>query len=594
MLKIFAQSPNALGPETHVFTFTSSTSARVEADSIKDALSTAIQKARNAPNPATTATISDGADGGGQSAAMAIASAISSGMGSSKEPGWLDDDVLKGNIKLQQSLLKSDSTLQKIFAESVRAKPESISISQFTSQFWSARVHLLRAHAIQNSQKRGAYNILSTIKPKMVGEQPKLSISPEQIQLIFNQHPLIKRVYDENVPKLDEKTFWSSFFSSRLFKKLKGEMIGDSDPPDPIMDKYLQQDDDPDLEKRMFASHIPQVINIEGNEENHSQRKGNQPDLTMRPQRVEEVPIIRTLNSLSEKIMSQVTPVDSDPSKPIGMDEETFNELVLQDLRAESSENRILLNIRDQKRFFANTKQGKDDGDDAIYRSQNPLQVISNLQKNVDPAATYSDALRGLDLQSAIGFDDESDSDEDEAGRALHKPNGKAEGRRASAQILGAIARRRSQMTESGSTGFGETLSAEMYGLPSTVFERLQLTHATTTEFLHHFWVVFLSGDGSRAEELASMVESLSRAMDRIQAVAAAAEEERDKIIRANNEELARVAEQSGRRRRQFDASGIGGANVVNEFLQPTVNAVAAAVAQYRRALAAESTAITV
>ena len=49
-------------------------------------------------------------------------------------------------------------------------------------------------------------------------------------------------------------------------------------------------------------------MDIEGNEQNLSQKKGNAPDLTMRPTRTENVPIIKTLNSLSLKLVDLVAP----------------------------------------------------------------------------------------------------------------------------------------------------------------------------------------------------------------------------------------------------------------------------------------------
>ena len=176
---------------------------------------------------------------------MAIASAVSSMPSSGRDTdAWYDDGRLKSDVDLQHSLLKENPLLSKTFMESLRTKPDSISTSQFTAQFWSSRIHLLRAHAIDKNQSRGAYNVLSTIKPKADENTIKLSISKEQIQLIFSQHPLVKRVYDENVPRLSESAFWSAFFQSRLFKKLKGERISEDDPTNPILEKYLQYDED--------------------------------------------------------------------------------------------------------------------------------------------------------------------------------------------------------------------------------------------------------------------------------------------------------------------------------------------------------------
>jgi transcription initiation factor TFIIH subunit 1 len=89
MLKIFTQAPGA-AEEAYVFNFTlPSTAARAEADAIKDALSNSIQTVRTD----TAVPVASGA--GGFFAAMAIASAISSGAG---QRSWEDDDRLVGDV----------------------------------------------------------------------------------------------------------------------------------------------------------------------------------------------------------------------------------------------------------------------------------------------------------------------------------------------------------------------------------------------------------------------------------------------------------------------------------------------------------------
>ena len=583
MLKIFAQPPGAAAIDTHVFTFTSTISARAEADAIKDALSKAIQVAK-AGTPTPSAPGGNG--GSSTSAAMAIASAVSSVPGAGKDTtSWYDDGRLKSDVELQQSLLKANPSLSKTFMESLRTKPDSISNSQFTSQFWSSRVHLLRAHAIEKHQTRGAYNVLSTIKPKTVDNAIRLSISKEQIQLIFNQHPLVKRVYDENVPKLSEEAFWSRFFQSRLFKKLKGERISESDPTDPVLDKYLQHSDEAERNQRLLAAHVPHIIDIEGNEENHSQRKGNQPDLTMRPTSVDKVPIIRTLNMLSEKIMFHVTPNDIDPSEPIGMDEETFNSLALRDLQGDAEENRIILNIKDQSRFFSSDPENGVSADALLYAQQDPAQVLDTIR--ADLASTGPE----IDLETTIGVNnDSSDSDSDEEHQKKGHVGSKASLRAATAQIFAAIAQQRSQSDDlsASASGFSTVQSSSTSGLSSSTFDRLSLTHATTTEFLHHFWLAFLSGDPSRAEEVAKLVETLDRAMDRIKAVADDAEAERTKEIEKMKKQVRDHYERTQKKLR-FDPEAIkGGAKAVNQLLGPTVEAIRVATGKYKEALVLE------
>lgn len=596
MLRIFAQGKDGKDPEPHAFTFTSPATARAEAESIKDALSKIIQQAKPSSG-ILAASVSNG--GTGTSAAMAIAGAVSSIPASGKgSEAWYDDERLKSDVNLQHSLLKDNPLLSKTFMESLRTKPESITNSQFTSQFWSSRIHLLRAHALEKNQSRGAYNVLSTIKPKADENTIKLSISKEQIQLIFGQHPLVKRVYDENVPRLSESAFWSAFFQSRLFKKLKGEKVSDDDPTNPVLDKYLEYDEDEERAQRLLASHIPHIIDVEGNEMNHSQRKGNQPDVTMRPTNVDRVPILRTLNTLSEKIMSHVSPNDIDPSLPIGLDEETFNSLALRDLQADAVEKRVVLNVKDQSRFFSSNKESNGISDDARrYAQQDPAQVLQSLQADLDLLSSKHN------LETAIGVDNESSSssdndDDNPPGPSKKRHVGsKSSLSAATSQILAAIAQQRSQTDDlpfsssfaSFSNTGGSSLSSTL-GLSVAIFDRVSLTHATTTEFVQHFWHAFLSGDPDRADEIAKLMETLDRAMDRIKAVADDADSERNLEIDRIKQQMRERFERT-KRKVKFDFDSIGGgAKVVNQLLAPTVKAIQVAGQKYKTALTAADT----
>lgn len=595
MLRIFAPGKDGKDPEPHAFTFTSPSTARAEAESIKDALSKFIQQAKHS-NGILAAPANNGATP--SSAAMAIAGAVSSlpsfGRGTD---AWYDDGQLKSDINLQQSLLRENPLLSKTFVESLRTKPDSITDSQFTTQFWSSRIPLLRAHAIEKNQSRGAYNVLSTMKPRVEEEKIKLSISKEQIQLIFAQHPLVKRVYDENVPRLSESAFWSAFFQSRLFKKLKGEKILEDDPPNAILDKYLLYDEDEERAQRFLASHIPHIIDLEGNEVNHSQRKGNQPDITMRPNTVDRMPILRTLNSLSEKIMSHVAPNDIDPSLPIGVDEETFNSLALRDLQSAAKENSVFLNVRDQSRFFTKKEVGVL-ADTRRYAQQDPSQVLQSFQKSLSQLS----ARKTLETTTGEEYDSSSSDDKGEKeNRATKKRQlgNKFSLSAATSQILVAIGQQRSQIDDlssslaSASTAGGGSLNPSTSGLSDTIFDRVALTHATSTEFLQHFWHAFLSGNPNRADEIARLVETLDRAMDRIKAISDDADAERAVQVDRIKQQLQERFERTKRKVRYDFDSIAGGANVVNQLVAPTVKAIQIAEQKYKKALADATSANT-
>ncbi|PMD34923.1 hypothetical protein L207DRAFT_437195 [Hyaloscypha variabilis F] len=573
MLKIFEKSPDAAEAVTHVFNFNSPSNPRGEANAIKDILTNLISAIKandtNVPKP-------NGA--GPASAAMAIASAVTS-KPASGAGRWYDDAQLKVDIELQQSLMKKDPALHRTYMESRRTKPDTISDSQFNSQFWSTRTNILRAHAVETNQKRGAYNVLSAVKPRTVDGELKMNISAEQVSLIFNQHPLVKRVYDENVPKVNESEFWSRFFLSRLFKKLKGERIVETDSTDPTFDRYLDAKSDDGLSQRLLSAHIPHIIDLEGNEENQGGNKsGNRKDFTMRPGSAAKVPIIRTINNLSEKLMAHVPPSDADPADPIGMDEETFNNLALRDLQGDPEENRIMLNIKEQSRFFSNEKSELS-AEAALYAMQVPSQVLSELQTDVDPTLMENYPQGGLDLGAAIGVLEDSDSEDGE--EKVPHVGSKSSLADAQKQVLEGVKARRLELQ-------GSSTESSLSGLSQRVFDRLTLTHATTTEFLHHFWLVFLSGDPDRAGELAKMVETLDRAMDRINAVAAEAENEREEIIRAKKQQIRDLYNAKGTKLSWNSSTLGGGEKVVRDMMEPTIRTLQKAMKEYKKALAAE------
>lgn len=524
---------------------------------------------------------------------MAIAQAVSSGASKATD-GWYDDARLKADFELQKSLLDSNPALRQRFNEARRDKPESISITQFTTQFWSSRLHLLRAHAIEKAQAQGDYNVLPEIKFKRVpaerdGEPDKLmlNLAKEQVKLIFKQYPIVREAYNENVPQMDQNAFWSRFFMSRLLKKLKGQKITDDDPPDPIFDRYLN------YKERGPANigYIPHFIDLEGNEQNHSQRQGNRPDETMRPGSFEKVPILRILNNLSEKMLSQVAPADGQAHAPIGMDEESYNELVLRDLAAEASDNRVVLNIKDQQRFLAGEQDNQLSAEAVQYAKEDPKEVLSLLQADIGPVALASDAAGGLRLEQAIGVQSDSDDSDDEMNGQTNgsAPKKKALRTGSKAAITGAVEDITSSIRTRRLATSGDP--ASFRGLSQPTYDTLTMTNNTTIEFLHYFWSLFLSGDSSRTNELARLVETLDKSVDRINAVAATAEEERQRSVDMLKQQMQAANPKSNKRRRlELDLESIGGGKkVVEEMINPTIKALLMATQQYRKAYEEQS-----
>ncbi|KAL1297307.1 hypothetical protein AAFC00_004858 [Neodothiora populina] len=594
-LKVLVQPPGAPAPKDHVFFFTSTTAARPDQEAITDNLRNAIAALKN-PTPSRPTPVpprTEKANADGQPAALAIAHAVSAAVTKSAD-GWYDDARLKSDIELQRSLLDANPVLRQRFNESLRDKPESISITQFSTQFWATRLHLLRAHAIEKAQSQGDYNVLPEIKFKRVaaekeGEPDKLmlNLAKEQVKLIFRQYPIVREAYNANVPQIDQNAFWSRFFMSRLLKKLKGEKITDADAADPVFDRYLSYRE----KGPANMGHVPNFIDLEGNEQDHSQRRGNRPDETMRPGSFDKVPILRVLNNLSEKIMAQVAPADGEAHGPIGMDEETHNELQLRDLQGQADDNRVTLNIKDQQRLLAGERVDKLSTEAALYERQSPDDVLTLLQKDLQPHSPASFGIGNLSLDRAIGVQEDDDDSDDEAD---DKANGAGrEGQsykigstialaEASQDILSSIVARRAAAASDPSS----TLD-----LSHTTFDTVTMTHNTTIEFLHYFWTLFISGDGSRSNELAKLVETLENSVDRLHAAGKAAEDEKIRRTEHLKKQMQTLNERSNKRRRlELDLSSIGGGRrVVEEMTAPTLKALATATAQYRKTFEEQS-----
>ncbi|KAL0256432.1 RNA polymerase II transcription factor B subunit 1 [Diplodia seriata] len=581
--------------ESHVFAFTSAT-ARDDQVAITNTLRTAIEAAKarsaaasNAPTPVPAP------DNAGPPSAMAIAKAVSgqasSGSGSSgAERGNGDamytDVQLLGDVELQRSLLSKDLSTQKRFYEALKGKPESISHSQFSKQFWSTRAHLLRAHAVQLSQQHGPINALSAIKLKIRDDgTPQTTLTRGQIQTIFNQHPLVRKAYNDLVPPMGEVEFFAAFFASRLYKRLKGEKITEMDPTNPKFDKYLNDTEENEKAKLLSVENFPHFLDIEGNESNHSQRKGNQPDMTMRPSGHDKVPILRSLNRVSGHMMADVSPADVDPHAPAGMDEATWEQLQLKDLQRSDEDNRVMLKIKDQRQFFA--RDNKSSAEARLYAKQAPSDVLKTLRRELD-SGSLEVGGNGINLQGVINVDDNSDSDEDAKKPARERIGTKAARSAATTQILTAVKQRRAQNNDI-STPLGTFAVVEFgktgYGLSEGSINALTLTHNTTVEFLHYFWAVYASGDADRAGELGTLVETLERSIERVKAVAEEAEKERQLTMAEAKKRAEQQAARTGRRARFDERAFKGGRAAVESVMRPTIEAVKKAVNTYREEL---------
>ncbi|KAK0705145.1 hypothetical protein B0H67DRAFT_498094 [Lasiosphaeris hirsuta] len=580
MLKVI-EKPREEGtaPAAFLFHFTSPTEARPEANALKALLSKLITEKRGI-DPPKLADVDAPANGTAASAAMSFANAINA---KPMAVRWFDDNMLKGDIALQESLLEKDKDLKQTYIDALATKPESLSDMSFNTHFWATRINLLRSHAIQLNQKKGSYNVLSTIKPRVENDELKLNLNVEQVQLIFQQHPLVKRIYNENVPKLSEGQFWSQFFLSRLYKKLRGERVADHDDTNPIFDKYNETDPALGIPRSFALPQIPHIIDIEANEENQGGFKsGNRKDVEMRPRA--NIPIVKTLNSLSEKIMQNVAPTDQELSSAAAnegadLDASNFEELTLHDLRGDAAQNRIILNVKERSKFFSNQSSAESTEETLVYERQVPSEVLFEIQADLE--TLDDDGYGGIDLHKSIGVDDDSDSDVGGVHKQIHVGSRGAR-RGAQDQILDSMAKKRTGGQHLKSDDDDASIMSSPMGIPPDVAQRCYLTNATTAEFLKQFWGAFLSGDPARTQELAYHAESLQRSIARIDALAAEAEKLHDDLANRRKREIRDHYKKTGKKTKWIPIGG--GKEAVLALFEATLTSLHTAQSLYRAA----------
>lgn len=240
-------------------------------NNIKDSLQTIVARSRTRVEGTSTPTPTPQPSVNKESTATpvpssAIPSSSSSSLSFHTSQSLSDANLLK-NFELQQKLLLEDRQLRDIFTKSVMQFKLSPQI------FWSSRLNQLRTFALTISQNKGPYNVLSTIKPVATSDnQVNVNVTRDTINEIFLIYPIIKKAFDDLVPnKFSEGEFWSRFFNSKLFRRLRGDKISiNNSRGDVILDKYLYIDQN----YQEKASTAPQKEDNVDNKPANSLKKG--------------------------------------------------------------------------------------------------------------------------------------------------------------------------------------------------------------------------------------------------------------------------------------------------------------------------------
>lgn len=451
ILKVIYKEPNDDTAHDIRLTF----SNRPTMNNIKEALQTIVSRQRTVINDTTKDGTSGGvstpgtpgstpAPGGGDS---------KNGMNFTSTESLSDANLLK-NHQLQQKLLMEDKNLRNLFTQAV------INFKLSPNMFWSTRLNLLRTFALTLSQHRGPYNVLSTIKPVATSDnQVNVNVTRTIINEIFDTYPIVKKAFDELVPaKFQEGEFWSRFFNSKLFRRLRGDKINNSNERgDMVLDKYLYVEADTDKSKTTDDEGlINKLIDLKSNESDNSVKLGNKPDFTMKfenDQNNEIIILMKNMNKLSSKMVYQL---ENDGTKKKPDDSELIKEY-------ESELNLHDLNpVEDFK--FVNLKLNQDirNNNEKVSEFSDPNEVHQFLKTQLFQASD-----NGINLNDIYSTEDIKSS---------------------YTELNNLIKLNHRTFRLINSTG-----SSESNIISAATTEEIINLNLTINEFLSHFWQIFLN-----------------------------------------------------------------------------------------------------
>lgn len=468
-------------------------------NNIKDSLQTIVARQKTVIKDSPTPVPSSSAPSTPVplSSANSASSASTTNLMAFTDPQSLSDLSLLKNHQLQQKLLLEDKNLRNTFTQSV------INFKLSPNVFWLTRLNQLRTYALTISQQKGPYNVLSTIKPVASSDnQVNVNVTRDTINEIFGTYPIIKKAFDDLVPsKFPEGEFWSRFFNSKLFRRLRGDKINTSNERgDFVLDKYLyidldfvEKEDADESNKRTKLPDKSEVqvnkfLDLLGNEEDNSQKLGNMPDITMRysddvtkqnallnptvrgktPQKGQEnemIILMKNMNKLSSKMVHMSAQPESHKTQDDGLSVAEVNEyeqeLNLHDLNDIEDLKYVELNI--------NTKSHIMFADSQEHSTQNvsPVELSAFLSGN-----TFQPQLNGINLTETYS------SKKDEINK--------------SANDITTLIKQNFRAFKLINQSSKE--STENAIVPDSMIQEIVTYNITIMEFLSQFWKLFLNG----------------------------------------------------------------------------------------------------
>ncbi|KAJ7072140.1 hypothetical protein C8F01DRAFT_1102708 [Mycena amicta] len=305
---------------------------------------------------------------------------------------------LATDVRLRKEILKGDPELGALHRELVAMTGQ---LSE--AEFWEGREHLLLSLAASENQSKGKPGQIVDPRPETVDGETKIVMTPQMIQEIFEEYPVIAKAHRENVPsKLSESEFWTRYFKSKLYHahraSIRSTAVQHVVQEDPILDKYLEKIDD-ELEPRRQRSETVQLfVDLAATFEDHAET-GNEKDITMVAGRQRgALPLIRKFNEHSERLLnSALGEIPSSKRQKLNADGD-YGQIDLDDLHDAESSAGIVLEMQDRQRYF---EGGIANGSSA--ESEKPLDIKSLIRHAKVNMDAWESNLSQLKIERTAG-----------------------------------------------------------------------------------------------------------------------------------------------------------------------------------------------
>ncbi|PPQ99447.1 hypothetical protein CVT24_005254 [Panaeolus cyanescens] len=258
------------------------------------------------------------------------------------------------------------------------------------AEFWDGREHLILAQAAAENQKKGKPGQIVDPRPETVeGGEIKILITPQLVLDIFDEYPIVKKAYSENVPsKLSQAEFWKRYFQSKLFHAHRASIRSSAAQhvvkDDPIFDKYLEKDDDELEPRKPRNENVTAFVDLLATMEDHGET-GNEKDITMQAGRQKAaLPLIRKFNEHSERLLnSALGDIPAAKRRRLDHGEDGLAEIVIDDLQDPESSDGIPLDMQDRQRYFEGRMAGVGGSNSDPSKPHDPKLALQALRAGV-------------------------------------------------------------------------------------------------------------------------------------------------------------------------------------------------------------------